>query len=97
MYPYAPIIFLTALAALSTKGRAEESPLWVVVGHEKLQRAAAPLIELRRREGFRVALTKPPVRAALSTLERPPDYLLLLGDDLLAPDPPADLLASGPA
>ena len=92
MYHYASIIFLATVAALSTRALAEVKPLWVAVGHENLQRAAQPLIELRRREGFDIVLTKPPVKDALATLKEKPDYLLLLGDDLLTDDPPANLL-----
>ncbi|MFT4641190.1 MAG: hypothetical protein ACI8T1_004526 [Verrucomicrobiales bacterium] len=92
-YP-SPII-LTTLATLSTSVIAEgKAPLWVVIGSENLQRAAAPLIELRREEGFEIVLTKPPVRDALTQLDKNPAYLLLLGDDLLVENPPEDLLGA---
>ena len=73
---------LGLLAILSIRVDGKDQPIWLAIGDEKLQDAAAPLFEYRRSEGFDVQVSAPPVKSALAELGNRPDYIVLLGDDL---------------
>jgi hypothetical protein len=72
------------LLAASARG---EKPLWIAVGPKQLLAPLAPLAEHRRAQGFETALIDGMDPGARQRFPRPPDYLLLVGDDeALAPE-----------
>ena len=86
MYHRYPSFLLALLAILPIGVFAKEMPIWLAIGDEKLQEAAAPLLKYRRLEGFDVRVGSPPVKDALRRLGKQPNYIVLLGDDLLSSD-----------
>ncbi len=58
-------------------------PVWMVVGDSTLIEGIEPLIEARRAQGFQVVTAEPPIEEALKSAKVAPDYLLLVGDDVL--------------
>ena len=60
----------------------QEKPLWLVVGPAALVEPLSPLVQHRREQGLDVlVVTGNAVPEALGRAGRPPDYLLLVGDD----------------
>ena len=86
---------LVLLAILPIRVFGGENPIWLVIGADKLQEAAAPLLEYRRSEGFDVHVSAPPVKQALATLGKQPNYIVLLGDDELSEEPVQGSLVKG--
>lgn len=74
------VLLLLALPCVAD----DETPgnkLYLMVTREKFTEAIRPLIEKRRAEGFEVVISLKPPAEAISALPRPPDLLLLIGDD----------------
>jgi hypothetical protein len=58
--------------------------LWVAVGPPELLKPLAPLVAHRRAQGLETALVEGQDLSARERFPRPPDYLLLVGDDTRA-------------
>lgn len=82
-----PSFLLALLAILPIRVSGNDLPIWLVIGDEKLQEAAAPLLEYRRSEGFDVRTSTLSVKKALENLVKQPNYIVLLGDDVLSSEP----------
>jgi hypothetical protein len=68
------VLLLLALPALGGE-------LWVAVGPPELLEPLAPLVAHRRAQGLETALVEGRDLSARRRFPRPPDYLLLVGDD----------------
>ena len=72
--------FLFAVLCLTV--RAEDKPLWLVVGKPGLVEAVEPLAAKRKAEGFRTVISTKPVAEALRDASpTTSSFLLLVGDD----------------
>src|SRR5688572_19713316 len=69
---------------------AEPGPGWLCVGSREFLAAAAPLIEHRRAQGLQVTLASGPADTALAACAPPPDFIVLLGDEVRGESQPGD-------
>ncbi len=62
---------------------AAEQPraVWLAVGHAEFLEAVQPLAEWRRTQGYETVLSPLPPEEAIRACPRPPQFVLLLGDD----------------
>jgi hypothetical protein len=60
---------------------ADQKPIWLAVVRPELVEPLKPLAELRQRDGFDAIISTKSVSEALAEVSRPPDFLLLVGDD----------------
>lgn len=90
------ILSLTGLSSLlgDTAPPAAAPPLWLMIGDASMRDAARPLAEYRQSEGFEIIGLAPPSGEALDALPRSPDFIVLLGDDLLS-EPPEHAVLRG--
>jgi Peptidase family C25 len=74
--------------SLAVAGAADGARHWLCVGSAEFLKAAAPLIAHRRAQGLNVTLAGGPVRKALAACPAPPDFIVLLGDEVRGDSPP---------
>lgn len=57
-------------------------PRWLAIAAPELAEAIAPLAEQRRAQGFEVVVSTEPPAKAIAATDPPPDYILLVGDEV---------------
>ena len=72
---------------LLLRAGAEPARVWLCVGSAEFQKAAAPLQEHRRAQGLNVQTAAGPARGAVAACRPRPDFILLLGDEVLRETP----------
>ncbi len=78
-----PLCMLVLTLGGSSLSQGAPPPLWVLIGEDALREASRPLADYRKSEGLEVIGKRPPWAEAIASLPRKPDYIVLLGDDLL--------------
>lgn len=73
-----------SVAALFARAEVDErKPLWLACGPAELLNAIEPLATFRRSEGLETLLVSLPPDEAIAQAPRPPDYVLIVGDEVL--------------